>query len=125
MDDQVLAFIKLIAPSLTELYISIGPLVKMKNLDEQKRGFIKQLFELFREKLTTSYTYLDNIPFLQDMDNKTRQILLELSADTDIPLLMNWLATSRLDGKQRLIWLFFESDQLATKMVDALKQVVL
>jgi hypothetical protein len=57
------------------------------------------------------------------MDNKASRIGLGLNADTDIPLLMDWLPTPRPDGKQRVIWLFFESDQLAIEMVDALKQV--
>jgi hypothetical protein len=35
---------------------------------------------------------------------------------------MNWLATPRSDGKQRVIWLGVE-DQLGIEMVDAIKQV--
>jgi hypothetical protein len=124
MDDQVLAFIKVIAPHLTELHIGIGSLIKMANLGDQKRSFINQLHDLFREKLIVIGTSLDNIQFLQDVDNKTRRIHLGLSANTDIRKLMNWLATPRPDGKQRVIWLFFESDQLAMEMVDTLKQVL-
>jgi hypothetical protein len=126
----VLAFIKVIASSLTELGIFIGigyfNLVKMRSLDGQKRGYINQLLKLIREKLTTTtiLTDVDNIPFLPNMDNKTRQIVLGLNADTDIPLLMDWLATPRTDGKQRVIQLGIESDQLAMEMMDALKQVV-
>jgi hypothetical protein len=127
LDDQVLAFIKIIALCFTKLDIHIP--MKMKNLDEQQRCFMDRLLKIFRKR-NSQYAFIDittcmgNIPFLPpDMENKTRQISSEVYADTDIPLLMEMLATPRPDGQQRMIRLFFEEYQLAMRMVDAIKQV--
>jgi hypothetical protein len=125
LNDQVLAFIKIIAPHLkNEIHICIGLLMEMKNLDEQQRGFMKQLLQIIRKNRRTDITVrLDNIPFMPDMDNKTRLIFLAVNADTDIPLLMKMLATPRPDGQQKVIGLYIENDQMPMKMVDAIKQV--
>jgi hypothetical protein len=126
LDDQVLAFIKIITPHLTGVYLEFQTM-QMENLDKQQRGFMNQLLKIFQEEkatiLITMHTRLDNIQFLPDMDNKTQKVDLNVNADTDIPLLINWLATPRLDGQQRVIWLSFWLDELAMKMVDAIKQV--
>jgi hypothetical protein len=137
LDHQVLAFIRLIAPRLTEPR-RIDIVMQMENLDEQKRGFMNQLLDTLREETPNNHiddmaTRLDNIPFLPDMDNRTTQSRFDVKADTDIPLLVNWLATPRSDGQQRVMWLYFDEmenendDQLATQMamVNAIKQVVL
>jgi hypothetical protein len=125
LDGQVLAFIKLIAPHLNG--INIDFLMEMKDLDEQQCGFINQMLEIFREEkspnaLICVQTSMGNIQFLPDMDNKTLAIDLDIDAATDIPLLIEWLATLRPDGQQRVIWIN-GNDQLAMEMVDAIKQV--
>jgi hypothetical protein len=127
LDDQVLAFIEVIAPHLTKTGVYIYLSTKVQNLDAQKIGFMNRLLKIFQEKSPTLIcvqTKLANIQFLPDMDNKTRHLLLKVIADTDIPLLMKWLATPRLDGQQRVISLNFEeNEQLTVNMVDAIKKV--
>jgi hypothetical protein len=125
LDDQVLAFFKLIAPHLTGVDIDIGftTLMKMENLDEQQRGFINinQLFEIFRGDLIRISTNFDNLPFLPPDISNTLE--LDVDADTDIPLLMNLLATPRPDGQQRVIGLVISEPELTMEMVDAIEQV--
>jgi hypothetical protein len=123
LDDQVLAFFKLIAPHLTGIDIDIGytTFMKMKRLDWQQRGFINQLFEIFRGDLIRISTNFDNLPFLPPDISNTLE--LDVDADTDIPLLMNLLATPRPDGQQRVIGLVISEPELTMEMVDAIEQV--
>jgi hypothetical protein len=127
LEDQVLAFFKLIAPRLTAVEINIiwwYFVMEMANLCEHHRGFMNQLFEIFREGLIPIRicTTLDNIPFLPDTGNI---IQFNIDADTDIPLLMKMLATPRPDGQQRVIELIIWEPELTMEMVDAIEQVEL
>jgi hypothetical protein len=135
LDDQVLAFIKIIAPHLNGIDIHLV----IRNLDAQKRGFTNRLLKIFREEKSPNtfismYTNIGNIQFLPDMDNKMHQLELTVDEDTDIdvgiPLLMKMLATPRPDGQQRVIWLFFCDEvvfdnETPMKMLDTIKQVEL
>jgi hypothetical protein len=124
LDDQVLAFIKVIAPVLTKTGVDLDFLIHMKNLDAQQHGFVYQLVKIFREDLIRIDTEMANIPLLPDMDNRKSQLyLLIVDADTDIPLLMNMLGTPHPSGQQRVIKLFPETYELAINVLDAIKQV--
>jgi hypothetical protein len=131
LDDQVLAFIKIIAPRLTGIYMYFVMAMDVGYMDAQQRGHMNQLLQIFREEkppnaLLAIFTMLDNIPYLPDLDNKTRQLKLGVNADMDMQLLMKMLATPRPDGQQRVIRLFFLGNgnyQSAMKMLDTIKQV--
>jgi hypothetical protein len=120
----VLAFINVIAPLLTKTGVHLDFLIHIETLDGQQRGLVNQLVQIFREDLIRIFTEMANIPLLPDMDNQKNQLyLLNVDADTDIPLLMNMLATPHPSGKQRVIHLFVETYQLVMNMLDAIKQV--
>jgi hypothetical protein len=120
----VLAFIKIIAPHLTKTGVHLEYVMPMENLDAQQRDFINQLIKIFREDLIRIFIKLANIQFLPNMDNQKRQLyMLNFDADTDIPLLMNMLATPHPTGQQRVIWLFIDEYGLERTMLDAIRQV--
>jgi hypothetical protein len=138
LDDQVLAFIKVIAPVLTKTGVSLDFLIHI-NLNKQQcgfmdflltiirerqRGFLNQLVKIIREDLIRIHTKLANIPFLPDMDNRKSQLfVLIVDADTDIPLLMKMLATPHPSGQQRVIHLFLETYELVINVLDAIIEV--
>jgi hypothetical protein len=124
LNDQVLAFINVIASVLTKTGVDLHFLIHMEKLEEQQRDFVYQLVNIFREDLICVSTKLANIPLLPDMDNQKSQLnILHGHADTDIPLLMKMLATARLDGQQRVIHLVINSSRLVMKMLDAIEKV--
>jgi hypothetical protein len=83
---------------------------------------------MFRENLTTiSSMYFDrslsNLQFLPDMDNNVERIDWYEIQESDIPVLMQFLASSRRDGKQRVMKTSFICLQVAQKLLDAIKEV--
>jgi hypothetical protein len=68
---------------------------------------------------------LSNIQFLPDVDNKLKRIFCYGIEESDIPILMQFLASPRADLQQRVIKIYFRLRELpmAQKMLDAIKEV--
>jgi hypothetical protein len=104
--------------------------MKMSRLDEKQRASVNRLLQLCREKMTTiSHIYfngcLSNIQFLPDVDNKMETISCAKIAKSDIPILMQFLATQRSDGKQRVMNMEFLLGKVTVlqNLLDAIKEV--
>jgi hypothetical protein len=104
--------------------------MKMSDLDENQMAPVNQLFQLCGEKITTissmSFIHsLSNIQFLPDVDNKMKRIDCFGIGELDIPILMEFLASPRADGQQRVIHMHFLLGEvaMAKKLLDAIKEV--
>jgi hypothetical protein len=91
---------------------------------------VNQLLQIFREKITTIprisfYRCLSTIEFLPDVDNKMKSIDCWGVEESDIQILMQFLASPRSDGQQRAMCMFIRDDQLAVaqQLLDAIKEV--
>jgi hypothetical protein len=61
---------------------------------------------------------------VKDMDNGMEAIHLTYLGESDIPMLMQMLATPRVDGQQRVIQLQnFQDENLAVNIVSSIKRV--
>jgi hypothetical protein len=134
LDAQVMAFLSLIASRITNVRIELTE--KMSHLDENGLATaVNQLLQLCRETIPTISSIffagcMSNIQFLADVDNKMGRIQIDCygmqsTADTDIPILMQLLASPRADGQQRVISMHFWLRQLtvAQKFLDEIKKV--
>jgi hypothetical protein len=99
-------------------------------LDENQIASLNQLLHLFKEKITTMpriyfSNCLSNIQFVPNADNKVDIIDCFGIEESDIPILMHFLASPRADGKQRVMKMHFWEGQLpvAQKLLDAIKEV--
>jgi hypothetical protein len=125
MDERVVEFMKLIAPRVVangSVFIQLGT----ENLDGKQSASVNQLLHIFREEFpeTNLHVQCSTIKHLQDMDNKMQSIRFYLiKEETDIPLLMNMLATPRADGQQHVVILERFQKSLAHKMVNAIMKV--
>jgi hypothetical protein len=95
---------------------------------QHKQALVDQLFTIFRNaakndlKLLSSFKNL--MQNVKEMDNEMEAIHLTHLGETDIPMLMQMLATHRADGKQRVIQLQnFEDENLAENIVASIKKV--
>jgi hypothetical protein len=100
--------------------------MEMSNLDEMQHGLVNQFFQICRDKLSNmrSSFYLSAKQHFPDMDNKMRLIELSFKEESNIPILIHFLASPRADGQQRMIYIhLFEEEHLAQKILDAIKKV--
>jgi hypothetical protein len=99
------------------------------DLDENQVASVNQLLQIFREQIPTNRgTYFDcslsNIPFLPNVDNKIKRIDCFGIEESDIPILMAFLASPRADRQQRVMDMYIRYDQLSVvpKLLDAIKE---
>jgi hypothetical protein len=113
LDHRVLAFLSLIAHHITPDKVGINIEMKMSDLDENQLASVNQLLQICREKIATIPTILifkrclSNIQFLPDVDNKMKIIVGYGIEESDIPILMGFLASPRADGQQRVMKMYF------------------
>jgi hypothetical protein len=103
---------------------------KFSDLDENQVASVNQLLQLFREKITTIPSIqfnrcLSNIHFLPGVDDKMKIIDCYETKESDIPILIQFFASPRADGQQRVMTMHFWSEQfpVAQKLLDAIKEV--
>jgi hypothetical protein len=131
LDHQVLAFLSLISPSITANQVEIHFTMKMSNLNENEVALVHQLLQICREKIASIHIILffnrclSNIQFLPNVDNKMKRIDCYEIEESDIPFLVEFLASPRDDGQQRVMHVHFRSGELpaAQKLLDAIKEV--
>jgi hypothetical protein len=132
LDHQVVAFLSLIAPHIatTTNKLQIHFTKNMSNVGENQLGSVNRLFHLLREKITTIhsigfYYSFSNIQFMPDVDNGMEIIFCYGIEESDIPILMKFLASPRPDGQQRVMKIYFQLGELALaqKLLDAIKEV--
>jgi hypothetical protein len=105
--------------------------MKMSHLNENEVASVNQLLQIFREKITTNcsihfYGNLSIIQFLPGVDNKMKIIDCYEIEKWDIPILftiMQFLASSRTDGQQRVMQMHYLFKTTAQKLLDAIKNV--
>ena len=124
----MLEFLNLIINCSTTNEIRISFFMQMSNLDEKQQGLVNQFLQIFSERLpkTRSSLYLSDLWHFPDMDNQMWPILkLRFKAESDIPVRMKFLASSRADGQQLVTYIHLgvEEDRLAQKILDAIKKV--
>jgi hypothetical protein len=124
-----MAFLSLIASRLTANNVKIHFAAEMGHLDENQVASVHELFQIFRETITTIHSILflhnlSNIQFLPDVDNKMKKIRCYGIMESDIPILMQLLASPRADGQQRVMQMHFRSGDLpmAQKLLVAIKE---
>jgi hypothetical protein len=127
LDEQVLAFFKLIAHSMHAKPISISIIMEKSNIDDKQCAYVNQLLQILREnKSPSQISHLNcqmaNIQYLQHVDNQISRIHLDGYEDSDILHLIKMLASPRPDGQQRVIYLNL-GEELAIKMVKSIKKV--
>jgi hypothetical protein len=132
LDDQVFAFLSLIAPRITASNVGIGICFRMKlsHMDEKQRASVNQLLQLLKEKIATIHCVLfhsglPNIQFLPNVDNKMERLVCLRVQESDIPILTEFLASPRADGQQRVMKLSFCQAELPVvlKLLDAIREV--
>jgi hypothetical protein len=104
----------------------------MSDLDKNQIASLNGLHQIFREKTTTIHSILfhrclSNIQFLPEVDNQVKGIDCCGLEESDIPILMAFLASPRSDGRQRVMIMYLSSRELpaAQKMLDAIKGLFL
>jgi hypothetical protein len=104
--------------------------MKMSDLDENQVASVNQLLQLCREKITIpsviiTLCSLSSIQFLPDLDNKMRRINCcgIVESDIVIPILMQFLASPRADGQQRVMQIEFRLGPVVQKLLNAIKEV--
>jgi hypothetical protein len=101
--------------------------MEMSNLDEIQHGFVNQFLQISREKVPNmrSSFYLSDFKHFPDMDNQMQWIELLFKGESNIPILIKFLASPRADGQQRVIYIHLseEEEDLAQKILDAIKNV--
>jgi hypothetical protein len=134
LDHQVVAFLSLIAPHITTTTtnkLQIHFTKNMSNLDENQLSSMNRLFNLLREKITAIHSIgfhcsFSNIQFMPaDVDNGVEIIFCYGIEESDIPILIAFLASPRPDGQQQVLKMYFRLGELALaqKLVNAIKEV--
>jgi hypothetical protein len=131
LDEQVLDFVKLHCDYFTtqgRIRIDFSRHLNLLNDGRHKQALVDQLFTIFRNASKNDLKLL--CPFenlmqnVKDMDNGMEAIHLTYFGESDIPMLMQMLATRRADGQQRVIQLQnFQNQNLAEKIVASIKRV--
>jgi hypothetical protein len=124
----VFAFLSLIAHRITTNNVAIQFVMKMSDLDENQVASVNQLLQICREKITSIPRIilnhgLSNIQFLPNVDNKMKIIRCYGIEEPDIPMLMEFLASPRADGQQRVMQICFLFEPAAQRLLDAIKEV--
>jgi hypothetical protein len=127
----VLAFISLIAPHITT-NVRICFTNKLSHLDENQLASLNQLLQIIRDKMTTIRRInfsncLSNIQFVPYVDNKMNSIGFCGVEESDIPILMQFLASPRPDGEQQVIKIYFRGENqflVTQKLLDAIIEVL-
>jgi hypothetical protein len=101
--------------------------MKMNHLDENQVASVNQMLQICREKITTMpsinfYWNLSSIQFLPDVDNKVKRIDGYLIEESNVPVLIQFLASPRADGQQRVMKMHLY-EPAAQKLLDAIKKV--
>jgi hypothetical protein len=125
MDEQVLAFIKLISHCIAPNPIYIELLMGSSKEMAQQRACLNQLLQILRDEksqICHLECQLANIQYLPHVDSHTTRLQLDGYKESDIPHLMKMLASPRPDGRQRVIALSLTVD-LTKKIVEAIKKV--
>jgi hypothetical protein len=130
LDNRVLEFLSLIAPRITASEVQIHFHEQMSDLDEKQRSSVNQLLQLFRENITPTTDIhfngnLSSLRFVADVDNKMNKMDCWGVVESDIPILMDLLASPRPDGQQRVMEFYFQREQrsMAPILLDAIKEV--
>jgi hypothetical protein len=105
---------------------------RLNNLEEKQCYFLNQVLDIYRQisaktflKIVCPLSSIQQPLILYQMDSKMEQIQLPtIQSELDIPILMKMLATPRQDGKQRVASMFFREDELARKLLAAIKKVI-
>jgi hypothetical protein len=122
----VLEFLTFISAGFEDVFLSLNWL----KLNAKQTASVNQLLHIFKEQfphivLSVECT-MASVPYFHGLDNKMQGIYLTIKGESDIPLLMQMLATPRADGKQRAVLLAFElKPELAQEMLDTIKRVKL
>jgi hypothetical protein len=131
LDEQVLAFFKLISHRIAENPISIHfSNMKMHKMGEQQRASVNQFLEIFREEKSPAAIRqlncrLANIQYIPHVDNQMTRLYSEAYEESDIPHLMTMLASPRPDGQQRVMCLNISgSGDLKKEILKAIKKVL-
>jgi hypothetical protein len=127
LDQQVLAFFAHIIPCLAKSGVKIFLHSHSNKSDAKQYALLDQLLNILGDGLPKNKLYSDvpNIhnPYLLDMYNKMKQIILSLNDYTDIPVLMKILASPRPDGQQRVIYVPSQVRYMTWVMLKAIKEV--
>jgi hypothetical protein len=130
LDDQVLAFFKLISHCIAENPISIHfSNIEMHKMGEMQRAAVNQFLEIFREEKSPAAIRqlncrLASIPYIPHVDNQMTRLYSEAYEDSDIPQLMKMLASPRPDGQQRVMCLNISGNvDLKKEILKAIKKV--
>jgi hypothetical protein len=125
----VWAFLSLIAPGITanSLSVQIQFAMEMSHMDENQHAYVNRLLQLFREKMATITSisfcrYLANIQFLPNCDSKMKKIVCYGIEESDIPIVLEFLASPRPDGQQRVMEFYngIKEGPAVQKLLDAI-----
>jgi hypothetical protein len=125
VDQQVLAFFTNIASCMSASEIQINLLSGLNKFDEQQLLSVNRLLKTFpiHGNLCINCAVV-NIKCLQDVEDKMLPIyFLRIEEESDIPILMELLASPRPDGQQRVVCPYFPKEDLQQKLVAAIKKV--
>jgi hypothetical protein len=103
--------------------------MELSHLDENQVASLNGLFQLCREKMTTIHCIyfnrcFSNIQFLPNVDNKVERIDCWGVEEWEIPILIQFLASPRADGQQRVLLMEIQlRNEKVQKLMDAIKEV--
>jgi hypothetical protein len=99
----------------------------MSHMDENQHAYVNRLLQLFREKMATITSisfcrYLANIQFLPNCDSKMKKIVCYGIEESDIPIVLEFLASPRPDGQQRVMEFYngIKEGPAVQKLLDAI-----
>jgi hypothetical protein len=96
----------------------------LKKFDESQLLFVNRLLKTFlAHNNLFIHCAVTNIKCLKDVEDKLRVNCLSVDEESDIPILMELLASPRPDGQQRVVFLYFAINDLKQKMLETIKMV--
>jgi hypothetical protein len=101
LDEQVLAFLKIISHSMVPNTVAINLVMGMSKMEEKERACVNQLLQIFKEEkspIRFLSCRLANLQYLQHVDSQTSRLHLDGYEESDIPHLVQILASHRPDG---------------------------
>jgi hypothetical protein len=130
LDNQVLDFITLIYPRLTDKQMHLI----LNSFDENQRANVYQLVNIlskdgFPQTNLFLNCFLSKIGYVPNGGNKMKAINFNLHKESEIPNLIEFLAIPRPDGQQQVInILHFPAagqHQLVQKILESIQQVTI
>jgi hypothetical protein len=124
LDHQVLAFFSLIAARITADKLRIQFTTAIGHMDENQLDSVNRLLQIFSTTISSMHFVdcLSNIQFLPDLDTEIERIDGHGIVESDIPILIQFLASPRPDGKLLVIKIY-RCVPLAQKLLEAIKEV--